>query len=111
MEDDGVRPRRGDWRSAVRLVVFVLVAAACGLAGGASFAFGTCHDAGGFCSARFSSTNVEAYAGGVLLLTMAAVLLTAAVTRRPVVLAVAGLAVASLLVTVAAGLELANRGT
>jgi uncharacterized membrane protein YhhN len=53
-----------------------------GAAGLASFALGTCHDSGAFCADRFSSAHVEAYAGGVLLVSSAVGLLTLTVTRR-----------------------------
>lgn len=58
--------RRGLTRAAL-----LLAAALAAFGGAASFALGTCHDSGGFCADEFSSTHVEAYAGGVLLLSLA----------------------------------------
>lgn len=64
--------------------------AAAAVAAGAfvSFAFGTCHDSGGLCADEFSSTHVEAYAGGVVLAGVAAGCCVWAVrARRTVALA------------------------
>ncbi len=81
----------------------MLAAAGAGAGGVASFALGTCHDSGGFCADRFSSTHVEAYAGGVLLVSSAVALLTLTVTRRRVAVAAAGLISGIFLVLLVSG--------
>lgn len=63
--------------------LFLAVAAIGAVAGAASFALGTCHDSGGFCADEFSGTHIEGYAGGSMLLGLAAGLAAAAWTLRP----------------------------
>ena len=75
------------WRLALALV-------AAGAAFGAFvlFAFGSCHDAGGFCAGEFGSTHVESYASAAVLAGIALPAAVATVRRGAVVLVTAALA-------------------
>ncbi|HUQ39386.1 MAG TPA: hypothetical protein VM030_04470 [Acidimicrobiales bacterium] len=72
------------WRALV-----LAVAAGFGIGGLVVFSFGGCHDSGGFCSDEFSSTHVEAYASGAVLVALAALGVALVFTRRPWKLATA----------------------
>lgn len=62
--------------------LLLVAAVAAAVAGAASFPLGTCHDGGGFCADEFSSTHVEGYAGGSLLLGLACGLAASALALR-----------------------------
>lgn len=92
-----------------RVAAGVLAAA---LAAGAfvSFAFGGCHDAGGFCASEFGSTHVDAYASASVLAGLAALVVARLLTRRWAVVLVAAAAGALLTVAFAVILESSSGG-
>lgn len=100
-EEHTIVERAGGQKRIASRILAALLAVALGLGGAALFAFGSCHDSGGFCAPAFSATHVLFYVVGGLVLSFAAGLLAAAVTaRRRLALAIAAAAATSLLVLV-----------
>lgn len=70
------RHRAGWAVAAVLLALLLLVGAVF------AFAMGTCHDAGGFCSAPFGEVHVEGYATAAVLAALGVLVGATAVTLR-----------------------------